>query len=243
MLKIENLTKTYDTDIEALKGVSLDIAEGEFIAILGRSGAGKSSLIRCINGLVKPDRGTIEFNGLQVTSANKQQLIEVRRNIGVIFQQFNLVKRMSVLGNVLSGRLGQTVTIKSILRLFSEKDHSLANKALERVGLIQYSNHEARALSGGQQQRVAIARALVQEPRLILGDEPVASLDPTTARSIIALLKDINVNERITILLNMHTVDLALEFADRVVGLKAGKIVYDGPARGVSREVLEDIYE
>lgn len=243
MISIEALEKTYNKDIAALKGVDLEISEGEFVVILGPSGAGKSTLIRCINGLVKPEKGSVIFDGISVTKANKKQLIQVRKRIGIIFQQFNLINRMTVLKNVLVGRLGHSNTIASLLGAFTHSDHKLAEKALDRVGLLQQKHKGARELSGGQQQRVAIARALVQAPKLILGDEPVASLDPVTARSIVELLKDINQRDGITILLNMHTIDLALEYADRVIGLKDGRIVYDGSSATVTKEILEDIYE
>lgn len=242
MLEIRNLSKTYNGDIKALQGIDLQIPQGQFVAILGRSGAGKSTLIRSINGLVKPDSGEVQFQNIRVNQASKKELLELRKNIGMIFQQFNLIDRLDVLTNVLTGRLGQRRYLLTLLGCFDDRDYLLAREALIRVGLINYENHLARNLSGGQQQRVAIARALVQQPQLILGDEPVASLDPITAKEILQLLRDISVQEGITVVLNMHAVDLALDFAQRVIGIKEGRVVYDGAVEGVTAQVLGEIY-
>jgi phosphonate transport system ATP-binding protein len=242
MITINSLTKTYSQQVEALRGVDLEVDQGEFVVILGRSGAGKSTLIRCINRLVKPDCGEIVFNNSSMTKSGSKQLIQARKKIGMIFQQFNLVERLTVMENVLTGRLGHCSTLSSILGIYSDKDGQLAQKALERVGLTGYADHLARDLSGGQQQRVAIARALVQEPQVILGDEPVASLDPVAARSVLSLLKDINERDKITVILNMHAVELGLEYAKRVIGLKDGQVVCDGPASSIDTKVLEEIY-
>ena len=242
MIKIMELKKNYGANIRALKGVNLEIKQGEFVAILGPSGAGKSTLVRCINGLVKPDGGEIHFNNRLIDIDNKNQLKNIRKNIAMIFQQFNLVERRDALTNVLMGRLGQMSTLPSLLGLFSDADYQIATDCLKRVGLEGHKDYLARNLSGGQQQRVAIARALVQNPLILLGDEPVASLDPITAKSILTLIKEINRRDNITILLNMHSVDLSLEFADRIIGLKDGKVVFDGLPNSITPEILEDIY-
>lgn len=242
MIRIIDLKKSYTSGSQALKGVSLDIKQGELVAILGPSGAGKSTLVRCINGLVKFDDGEIYFNNELLDPDNKGRLKKVRRNIAMIFQQFNLIERLDALTNVLMGRLGHMATLPSLFGFFSDSDHQIAIDCLRRVGLEAYKESLARSLSGGQQQRVAIARALVQNPLLLLGDEPVASLDPVTAKAILALIKEINKRDNITILLNMHSVGLSLEFADRIIGLKDGRIVFDGLPKDITPEVLEDIY-
>jgi len=242
MIRINNLKKSYSSELQALNGVSFDIRKGEFIAILGPSGAGKSTLVRCINGLVKADEGEIYFNNERLEFDNPAMLKRARKSIATIFQQFNLIERRDALTNVLMGRLGQMATLPSIFGLFSDSDYQLAISCLRRVGLESHQNSMARSLSGGQQQRVAIARALVQSPLLLLGDEPVASLDPVTAKSILALIKEINKRDNITILLNMHSVELSIEFADRIIGLKDGRIVFDGAAKEITPEILEEIY-
>jgi phosphonate transport system ATP-binding protein len=242
VIKICSITKNFGPKLRALDNVSLEINQGEFVAVLGPSGAGKSTLVRCINGLVKCDSGKIYFNDNLVDQGSSKRLKDIRKSIAMIFQQFNLIERRDALNNVLMGRLGHVGTLQSLLGLFSDKDFEMALEGLKRVGLESHKRHLARNLSGGQQQRVAIARALVQNPKVLLGDEPVASLDPMTAKSILSLIKEINKKDNITVVLNMHSVDLSLEFADRIIGLREGRIVYDGPAKTITPEVLEEIY-
>lgn len=242
MIKIDHLTKNFGPTLRALDGVSLEIAQGEFVAILGPSGAGKSTLIRCINGLVRPDTGSILIDSRLLDHSNQKELKNIRKSIAMIFQQFNLIERRDALSNVMMGRLGHMNTLSSLLGLFPDDDYQMALESLKRVGLETHQKHLARNLSGGQQQRVAIARALVQQPKLLLGDEPVGSLDPITAKSILTLLKEINTRDNITVVLNMHSVELSLEFADRIIGFKDGRVVYDGPTKSISPEILEDIY-
>ena len=228
MLKLEKVSKIYKDGIKALSEVNLEVKEGEFVVILGPSGAGKSTLLRCINKLVEPTTGKIFLNGEEITSLNGKRLCKIRQKIGMIFQQFNLVNRLSVLQNVLCGRLGYVSTLRSLFYSFSKEDIQLALECLDRVGLKSYATKRADTLSGGQQQRVAIARVLAQRPKVILADEPVASLDPRTAKVIMDLLKKINREEKITVIVNLHVVELAKEYADRIIGLTKGKVVFDG---------------
>ena len=228
MLKLKEVSKIYGDGIKALDGVDVEIKEGEFVVILGPSGAGKSTLLRCINRLIEPTYGRIYLNGEEITSLCGRKLHKMRQKIGMIFQQFNLVKRLSVLQNVLSGRLGDVSTLRSLFYSFPKKDVQLALECLDRVGLKSYAAKRADTLSGGQQQRVAIARALAQRPKVILADEPMASLDPRTAKVIMDLLKKINREEKIIVIVNLHVVELAKEYADRIIGLTKGKVVFDG---------------
>ncbi len=228
MLKLKEVSKIYGDGIKALDGVDVEIKEGEFVVILGPSGAGKSTLLRCINRLIEPTHGRIYLNGEEITSLCGRKLHKMRQKIGMIFQQFNLVKRLSVLQNVLSGRLGDVSSLRSLFYSFPKKDVQLALECLDRVGLKSYAAKRADTLSGGQQQRVAIARALAQRPKVILADEPMASLDPRTAKVIMDLLKKINQEEKIIVIVNLHVVELAKEYADRIIGLTKGKVVFDG---------------
>ncbi|MBT9147265.1 MAG: Phosphate-import ATP-binding protein PhnC [Syntrophomonadaceae bacterium] len=228
MLKLKEVSKIYGEGIRALDEVDIEIKEGEFVVILGPSGAGKSTLLRCINRIIEPTRGKIFLNGKEVTSLRGHALLKMRQDIGMIFQQFNLVKRLTVLNNVLCGRLGGVSTLRSIFYSFSKEDIQLALECLERVGLKEYAAKRADTLSGGEQQRVAIARALAQRPKVILADEPMASLDPRTAKVIMDLLKKINREEKIIVIVNLHVVELAKEYADRIIGLAKGKVVFDG---------------
>jgi len=245
MLEIKNLTKVYNDGTVALKDVSFEVREGEFLVIIGLSGSGKSTLLRCINRLIDPTEGRILWDGEDITAAEGDQLRQVRRQIGMIFQHFNLVKRSSVLMNVLSGRLGYTRPAASLLQRFPARDREMAWKALERVGITDQARKQARELSGGQQQRVGIARALMQQPRMILADEPVASLDPVLAHSILGYLEQLNKEERITVLCSLHYLDLVQRYSSRVIGLRAGRIVYRGSReeiRRMSDEEFKDIY-
>jgi phosphonate transport system ATP-binding protein len=242
MLKIENLTKVYPNGVCALDDVSFEVREGEFLVVIGLSGSGKSTLLRCINRLVEPTGGRILWYGQNITTCKAGELLRVRRQIGMIFQQFNLVKRSSVLTNVLTGRLGYVPPWVSLLGLWPRVEKKRALDALARLGLADKAGSRADALSGGQQQRVGIARALMQEPKLILADEPVASLDPVLAHTILGHLEQLNRQERITIVCSLHFLDLVHRYATRVIALKDGKLMFDGPAHEIDRARFKEIY-
>ncbi len=228
MLEIRNLTKVYDDGTVALRDVSFDIPEGEFLVVIGLSGSGKSTLLRCINRLIDPTEGEILWDGVDLAQLEGEDLRVARRKIGIIFQHFNLVKRSSVLTNVLAGRLGYTASWQSLLGRFSEDDRQMANTALQRLGILDQANKRADELSGGQQQRVGVARALMQEPRMILADEPVASLDPVLAHSIMDHIERLNQDDGMTIICSLHYLDLVQRYATSVIGLREGEIVYRG---------------
>lgn len=236
MLEIKNLTKVYDDGTVALRDLNFNVESGEFLVIIGLSGSGKSTLLRCINRLIEPTQGKIIWEGIDITSAEPAQLRKIRRQIGMIFQHFNLVNRSNVLTNVLSGRLGYVNPLTSIYHGFPEKDRKLAMQALERAGIADQAKKRADELSGGQQQRVGIARALMQQPRMILADEPVASLDPVLAHTILGYLESMNQDEGITVLCSLHYLDLIQRYATRVIGLRDGQIVYRG-----SREDIQSM--
>lgn len=242
MLKIEHLTKIYDNGFKALNDVSLEIPDGQFVAVIGLSGSGKSTLLRCINRLVNPTEGRIIWDGLDITSANDEDLRLIRRRIGMIFQQFNLVKRSSVMTNVLSGRLGYTNSLYSFLNYFPAKDREAALANLERVGIHDQAKKRASALSGGQQQRVGIARALMQNPELMLADEPVASLDPATSHSVMKYLEVLNKEDGITVLCSLHFLSLARAYSDRVIALKDGVLQFDGLPSEIDETRFREIY-
>ena len=245
MLQIENLTKIYDDGTEALNDVSFTVEDGEFLVIIGLSGSGKSTLLRCINRLVEPTAGRIIWNGRDITAADQSELREIRREIGMIFQHFNLVKRSTVMTNVLSGRLGYTPPAWSLINRFRKVDKERAMRALERVGIPDKVNNRADELSGGQQQRVGIARALMQDPKMILADEPVASLDPVLAHSILGNLERINQEDKMTVICSLHFLDLVQRYATRVIGLRDGVIVFEGDSqdiRQLSDERFKEIY-
>ncbi len=242
MLRIEGLTKRYKTGDAALKGVSLTIEPGEIVGLIGPSGAGKSTLIRCVNRLVEPTSGQIFLGDVELTRLSRSNLRRARRRIGMIFQEYALVERLTVMENVLSGRLGYTGFWASWLRRFSREDVTRAIALLDRVGLIDHIDKRADALSGGQRQRVAIARALAQEPELLLVDEPTASLDPKTSRTVMRLLTQLCRERNLSAVVNIHDVVLAQSFLPRIIGLNAGAVVYDGPASGLDAEVLTRIY-
>ena len=245
MFEVKNLTKVYEDGTVALKDVSFSVEEGEFLVIIGLSGSGKSTLLRCINRLIEPTEGQILWDGVDITAAEAEQLRKVRRQIGMVFQQFNLVKRSSVLTNVLAGRLGYVNPGASLAYRFPARDREMAWKALERVGITDQAHKQARELSGGQQQRVGIARALVQQPRMILADEPVASLDPVLAHSILGYLEQLNRKDRITVLCSLHYLDLVQRYSTRVIGLRDGRIVYRGTRKEIQAmtdEQFKDIY-
>ena len=240
MIEIRGLAKSYG-DHQALQDVSLSIRPGEFVVVLGPSGAGKSTLLRCINRLIEPTDGDIVVDGTSLSS-NRRDLRLLRRNVAMIFQQHNLVKRLSVLKNVLVGRMADLSPILSSLQLFPEADVKIAMHCLEQVAMSHKARNRADALSGGEQQRVGIARALAQQPKFMLADEPVASLDPKTSRIVLNYLKKSCKESNIAVLCNLHQIDYALEFAERVVGLSAGRVVYDGAPAGVSGDVIRSIY-
>ena len=245
MLEVKNLTKIYDDGTVALREVSFTVEDGEFLVIIGLSGSGKSTLLRCINRLIEPTEGQIIWDGVNVPQVDADELRRIRRQIGMVFQQFNLVKRSTVLTNVLSGRLGYVNPWTSLLHRFPRKDVRMAQEALERVGIADQANKRADELSGGQQQRVGIARALMQQPRMILADEPVASLDPVLAHSILGHLERLNQEEGITLICSLHYLDLVQRYATRVIGLRAGQIVYRGSReeiRAMTDEEFKDIY-
>ena len=228
MLEVRNLSMVYPDGTEALTDVSFTVEPREFLIVIGLSGSGKSTLLRCINRLIEPTAGDVLFEGESTTEADEKQLRNIRRSIGMVFQQFNLVKRSKVLTNTLSGRLGYANSFQSALGRFSKEDQRIARAALDRVGMADLAGKLARELSGGQQQRVGIARALAQEPKLILADEPVASLDPVLAHTILNYLEELNKNEGITIICSLHYLDLVQRYATRVIGLKDGRVVYEG---------------
>ena len=245
MLEFKDLRKTYPDGTEALKGVSFEVEEGDFLVIIGLSGSGKSTLLRCINRLIEPTDGAIVWDGVEISAVPPKELREVRRKIGMIFQHFNLVKRSSVLTNVLSGRLGYVNPMQSLLYHFPDKDRKRALDALEMVGIKDQARKRADELSGGQQQRVGIARALMQDPKLILADEPVASLDPVLAHSILGYLEKLNREQGITVICSLHYLDLVQRYATKVVGLKDGKVVYRGTGadiRTMTDEQFKEVY-
>lgn len=241
MLKVENLVKVYPNGTQALKDVSFEVADGEFLAVIGLSGSGKSTLLRCINRLIEPTSGKITWNGIDITDKNAD-LRMIRRQIGMVFQQFNLVKRSSVLTNVLTGRLGYVSSFQSLLGYFSPEDYKRAMSNLEQVGLSEKAHVRADSLSGGQQQRVGIARALMQEPKLILADEPVASLDPVLAHSILKYLEILNKERGITVLCSLHFLDLVHRYATRAIALKDGKLVFEGLPHEIDDNQFKAIY-
>ena len=242
MLEIKNLTKVFPPDLKALDDLSLTVQDGEFIALIGLSGSGKSTLLRCINRLIEPTSGQVILNGVDVTALPPEELRRVRRSIGMIFQQFNLVKRASVMTNVLSGRLGYLPPAWSLINRFPKEDVERAIANLARVGIPEKAYVRADQLSGGQQQRVAIARALMQEPTLMLADEPVASLDPATSHSVLRYLEELNKDEGITVICSLHFLSLARRYATRVIALKAGRIMFDGLPTEITPERFRQIY-
>ena len=239
MIELSQVCKRYDNGHEALKDISVKIEAGSFVVILGPSGAGKSTLLRTLNGLESIQGGQILFEGVDVKPANLRQ---VRSGVAMVFQHFNLVGRLSVLTNVLTGRLAQRSWLGSLLHLWRREDLELAQRLLARVGLSEQAWRRADKLSGGQQQRVGIARALAQQPKVILADEPVASLDPMATEEVMAMLADINRRDGITLILNLHQVELAQRFADRIIGVNAGQVVFDGPPAELDRTALGRIY-
>lgn len=242
MLELRQLEKRYPTGDLALKGVSLRVEAGEVLGLIGPSGAGKSTLIRCVNRLVQPSGGQIELDGQDLSVLGSSGLRHARRQIGMIFQEYALIERLTVMENLLSGRLGYTGFWASWFRRFESSDIAQAYSLLERLGLGGMENKRADALSGGQRQRVGIARALMQSPKLLLVDEPTASLDPKTSRQIMRLILELCQERGLAAIVNIHDVVLATEFLPRIVGLRAGSVVYDGPAANIDKTVLTNIY-
>jgi len=242
MLRLERLSKQYKTGDHALKGVDLEIPKSQVIALIGPSGAGKSTLIRCVNRLVEPTSGKVYLGDLELTSLSSGNLRKNRRRMGMIFQEYALVERLTVMENVLSGRLGYVGFWRSYFRKFPQEDIKEAYRLLDRVGLMDMVDKRADELSGGQRQRVGICRALIQNPDLLLVDEPTASLDPKTSRQIMRLINELCEERELAAIINIHDVQLAQMFSQRVVGLELGTIVYDGPPDGLTPEVLTQIY-
>ena len=242
LVRFENVSVIYPNGFAALKNLSLSFLPGEFVVIVGLSGAGKSTLIRSVNRLVTPTEGKLYVEGKEILGMREGELRQVRARVGMIFQNYNLVRRSSVLSNVLTGRLAYLPGWRSLLGLYPSADKELALKCLTRVGIGDRAYSRADQLSGGQQQRVAIARALAQQPKILLADEPVASLDPPTAHQVMRDLKTLSREENLLTLINLHFVDMAMEYADRVIGLRAGELVYDGPGNAMKESDFEAIY-
>ncbi len=243
MLEIKNLTKIYDDGTEALKDVSFSVQDGEFLIVIGLSGSGKSTLLRCINRLIEPTEGRVIWNGKDITHIKGEDLRCYRREIGMVFQHFNLVRRSTVMKNVMSGRLGYAKTLPSLFGNFSEKDREKARKIIDRLDIEDQTYKRADELSGGQQQRVGIARALMQDPKMILADEPVASLDPVLAHSILQNLERLNKEDKMTVICSLHYLDLVQRYGTRVIGLKEGEIVYEGTKEDIKAMTDEEFKE
>ncbi len=242
MLRLENVSKRYKTGDLALKNVSIEIPDGQMIALIGPSGAGKSTLIRCVNRLIDATEGKIQLGDTEITTLSSKGLRKARRRMGMIFQEYALVDRLTVMENVLSGRLGYVNFWQSLFRKFPKKDVQEAFRLLDRVGLMHMADKRADELSGGQKQRVGICRALIQDPEILLVDEPTASLDPKTSRQIMRLINELCKERGLAAIINIHDVALAQMYSQRVVGLKLGEIVFDGPPDGLTPEVLTEIY-
>ncbi len=244
MIKFENVSKTYPNGVKGLQNINLEIEQGEFVSIIGLSGAGKSTLIRTINRMLDISEGKLTVDGIDVSSLKGKSLRKFRRNkVGMIFQSFNLVTRTTVIKNVLTSIVPDIPFFRSLFGIYTKNEKLHALEALDKVGIVDKAFIRADQLSGGQQQRVALARTLAQNPEIILADEPVAALDPVTAKRVMEDFKRINTEMNISILLNIHHVELALEYADRILGIRDGEIVYDGPSNEVTPEVLDLIYK
>nr|WP_321395947.1 phosphonate ABC transporter ATP-binding protein [uncultured Desulfobacter sp.] len=246
VLTVNNLTKIYNGDITAVDDVSFSVDQGELVAILGPSGAGKSTLLRCLNRLIPRTNGEIRIHGEDITRCRGKNLLKLRSDVGMVFQQFNLVPRLTVFENVLAGRLSQCANLfwsmASIFKIFKETEKQKAFDALTQVGISHLAPKRADSLSGGQQQRVAIARTLAQEPRVVLADEPVASLDPASSQRVMGILKKICDTQGIPVLINLHQVDLARQYADRIIGIQEGRLVFDGPVDQFTPDIAKTIY-
>ena len=243
LLEFQNVSKTYNNVTRALQDVTFSIEEGEFVSIIGPSGAGKSTLMRCANRLVDASQGAIFFDGQDVTKMGKKELRKVRTRTGMIFQHYNLVDRLSVIENVLHGLLGQKSTLSGMAGHYTEAEKAEAFRIIQEMGLTEQAYKRCDELSGGQKQRVGIARAIMQKPRLILCDEPIASLDPKSSKVIMDHLKQINREKKITCLVNLHQVDVAIRYSERIIGVAEGRIVYDGPSGQLTQEIIHEIYQ
>lgn len=243
LLEFQNVSKTYNNVTQALQDVTFSLEEGEFVSIIGPSGAGKSTLMRCANRLVDATRGAILFDGQDITKMGKKDLRKVRTKTGMIFQHYNLVDRLSVVENVLHGLLGQKSTLSGMAGRYTEEEKAEAFRIIQEMGLAEQAYKRCDELSGGQKQRVGIARAIMQKPKLILCDEPIASLDPKSSKVIMDHLKAINQNQKITCLVNLHQVDVAMKYSERIIGVTAGRIVYDGPTANLTQDVIHEIYQ
>lgn len=237
LLEIKNVSKQYGTETIALSEINFSVADGEFISIIGRSGAGKSTLLRCINRMVDATSGQIIFDGIKVNDLTKRELSKLRTKIGMIFQHYNLVNRLTVIENVLHGRLGYKSTMAGVLGIYNEEEKRKAFEIIEILGLTEQAYKRCDQLSGGQKQRVGIARALIQNPKMLLCDEPIASLDPNASKVIMDYLKNISSQFGITCLVNLHQVDVALKYSDRIIGINSGEVVYDGPPNLTSEQI------
>ncbi|WP_419893391.1 phosphonate ABC transporter ATP-binding protein [Oceanobacillus kimchii] len=242
MIEFKDVGLVYPNGTEGLKNINVKINDGEFVVIVGLSGAGKSTFIRSINRLVTPTTGELILDDENILKYSGNKLRMLRTKTGMIFQNYNLVKRSNVFKNVLAGRLGHTSTIRSIFNQYKKEDVALAYESLHRVNIAEKIYNRADELSGGQQQRVSIARVLTQQPKYILADEPVASLDPPTSHQVMTYLKKINREDKITTIVNLHFIDMAMEYADRIIGMRAGEVVFDGPVSEVSESTFEEIY-
>lgn len=239
---MKHVTKYYHGPAPALADVSVSVAEGEFVAVIGPSGAGKSTLLRCINRMIEPTGGEISFDGVLASQLTKRELRKLRTRIGMIFQHYNLVDRLTVIENVLHGRLGYKSTLAGVLGWYSQEEKKQAFRIINLLGLDDQVYQRCDRLSGGQKQRVGIARALIQNPKLILCDEPIASLDPNAAKIIMDHLRNVSARMGITIIVNLHQVTVALKYADRIIGVNKGKVVFDGPPAELNNEKIADIY-
>lgn len=242
LLELKNVTKYYAKDVPALTDIKFSVETGEFVTIIGPSGAGKSTLLRCINRMIDPSSGEITFDCIQASSLKKSELRKLRTKIGMIFQHYNLVERLSVIENVLHGRLGYKSTLAGVMGRYSKEEKAQALRILEIMGLSDQIYKRCDQLSGGQKQRVGIARALVQNPKMILCDEPIASLDPNASKVIMDHLKNICQEMKITVIVNLHQVQVALKYSDRIIGINQGRVVYDGRAKDLTLAKIHEIY-
>lgn len=242
MLRISQLVKRYGNGEPVLKGLDLEVPGESVVSIIGASGAGKSTLLRCINRLVEPSSGSIELNGLEITTLRREELRRARRRIGMIFQGFNLVDRLSVMENVQCGRLGYIPYWRAALRRYPQEDIDRAFHLMERVGIAHYANKRADELSGGERQRVGVVRALMQDPDILLADEPTASLDPVTSRQIMELLQKLAAELHLPVLINIHNVGEAREYTERIVGMRFGKLIFDGTPKDLDQEAMDAVY-
>ena len=242
LLELKHVSKSYGTDTKALSDVNFSVEKGEFVSVIGPSGAGKSTLLRCINRMIDASSGDIIFDGANIVDLGKKDLKQARTKIGMIFQHYNLVNRLSVIENVLHGRLGYKSTLEGVLGLYHEEEKKQALKVLGILGLEEQIYKRSDQLSGGQKQRVGIARALIQNPKMLLCDEPIASLDPNASRIIMDHLKNISVSMGITVLVNLHQVEVALKYSDRIIGVNGGEVIFDGAPNKITTDIIQQIY-